>query len=243
MAQVKRQDSLGTLSDLGSSVRLSDARITIGGRQYQITQLDQAYPALSNDTTYRVDVTAVSETPAIVISETEPGTAYKQVGEIVVDSSGGKTFTESSEGFFPIATATTYGVVKSAKDRSSWTITNTTLTSGVPIDFDTTGTIVSQVGTWSHDGAGTITIPSTGVYSIGCNVGTSGAFYTADRSLTIFRNGSLTTYIDYAGGNDRHLGSSCLIEYQAGDTIHVEINDSQTLATQESQTHLVIVKL
>ena len=110
MAQVKRQDSLGTLSDLGSSVRLSDARITIGGRQYQITQLDQAYPALSNDTTYRVDVTAVSETPAIVISETEPGTAYKQVGEIVVDGSGGKTFTESSEGFFPIATTSTTGV-------------------------------------------------------------------------------------------------------------------------------------
>ena len=103
MAQVKRQDSLGTLSDQTTFARLEDARVTVGGRQYKIDSLDSsAYSGLVNGTIYQVYVTAPSVTPELVITTLTPGTAYVQVGELYVGAGGVKTlitgnFPESSK--------------------------------------------------------------------------------------------------------------------------------------------------
>ena len=105
MTQVKRADTLGTLSDQTTFARLSDARVTVGGRQYVISQLDSsAYSGLTNGQIYQVYVTAPSATPALVIAQTAPGTAYKQVGEMHVGASAAKTFTDGTkEDRFPEA--------------------------------------------------------------------------------------------------------------------------------------------
>ena len=103
MAQVKRQDSLGTLSDQTTFARLENARVTVGGRQYKIDSLDSsAYSGLVNGTIYQVYVTAPSATPELVITTLTPGTAYAQVGEMYVGAGGAKTlitdsFSESSK--------------------------------------------------------------------------------------------------------------------------------------------------
>lgn len=87
MAQVTRKDDLGTLTDLGASIRLTGALLTIGGRQYKIDQLDEAYAGLVEDTTYSVYVTAVSQTPALVISTTAPVIDYVNVGSFLYKNS------------------------------------------------------------------------------------------------------------------------------------------------------------
>jgi len=98
MTQVKRADSLGTLSDQTTFARLTDARVTVGGRQYVIASLDSAaYAGLTNGQTYQVYVTAVSATPALVIAQTAPVTAFRLIGELFIAADGSRSLSIAKE--------------------------------------------------------------------------------------------------------------------------------------------------
>lgn len=85
MTQVKRADDLGTLSDQGTFARLTNARVTVGGRQYKIDSLDSpVYGALTNGAIYGIWVDAPSQVPALLVSIVQPAPTAVKVGEMLV---------------------------------------------------------------------------------------------------------------------------------------------------------------
>ena len=169
-------------------------------------------------------------------TETLVTTAYISYLEIVrqQDYSAGQPVA------FGLATADTYGLVYKAY-RSKWQITSTSVSGSNDVDFDTEHSAFTNIGTWANTN-GSIVVPRAGYYRVDTTLaGTTD--WSGGARLDVYVDAVLAAYINASAGSMNVMSGSTTLQLASGQAISIRPNNSHTLISTNTSTHLSITEI